>query len=255
MQIANRTFLITGGSSGLGAACARNLVASGGQVVLADLQEEAGQQMVAELGPAARFVKCDVTKSDLVEQAVKVAASGETPLSGVLNCAGVALAKRVLGKEGPHPLADFEKIIQVNLVGTFNMIRLAAGPMSENTPDAEGERGVIICTASCAAFEGQIGQAAYSASKAGVAGMTLPVARELAKFGIRVVTIAPGTFDTPMMAGLPEPARESLGQQVPFPSRLGRPPEYAALAHHIIENTMLNGNVIRLDGALRMGPK
>ncbi len=255
MQIANRTFLITGGSSGLGAACARNLVESQGHVVLADLQDAAGAELAKELGTQAQAIRCDVTNPADVGQAVALAAGGKAPFSGVLNCAGIALAQRVLGKQGPHSLEDFQKVIHVNLIGTFNVIRLAAEALSDNVPDEEGERGVIINTASCAAFDGQIGQAAYSASKAAVAGMTLPIARELARFGIRVVTIAPGTFDTPMMAGLPEAARESLGQQVPFPSRLGRPPEYASLAHHIIENTMLNGAVIRLDGALRMGVK
>jgi NAD(P)-dependent dehydrogenase (short-subunit alcohol dehydrogenase family) len=255
MEIEQRTFLVTGGSSGLGAACARRIVAAGGQVTIADLNEQAGRALADELGEAAIFAPTDVTSETSVQQAIEQTLARFTRLSGLINCAGVALAMKVLGKEGPHVLAAFERVLRINVLGTFNCIRLAAMAMSQNSPDGEGERGVIINTASCAAFEGQIGQAAYSASKAAVAGMTLPVARELARIGIRVMTIAPGTFDTPMLAGLPQAARDSLAEQVPFPSRLGRPEEFAALAEHIIENLMLNGEVIRLDGALRMGPR
>jgi NAD(P)-dependent dehydrogenase (short-subunit alcohol dehydrogenase family) len=263
MQINNQSFLVTGGSSGLGAACVRRLVAAGARVVIADVNEAVGAELAAELGDAARFVRTDVTSEESVQAAVDAAVeAGGGPhggpqggLHGVLNCAGVAIAERVVGRQGPHSLDSFARVVNVNLVGTFNVIRLAAAVMSRNEPTAGGERGVIVNTASVAAFDGQIGQAAYAASKGGVVGMTLPLARELARAGIRVVTIAPGIFDTPMLAGLPEAARHSLGQQVPFPSRLGRPEEYAALAQHAIENEMLNGEVIRLDGALRMAPK
>ena len=255
MQLRDAVFLITGGSSGLGAACARRFVQAGAKVVLADLNSAAGEELAAQLGKPARFCRTDVCDDQSVQAAIESAQGGFQGLQGAINCAGVVAAQRVLGKEGPHPLEEFAKVIQVNLLGTFNVIRLAAAAIAQQPANEEGERGVIINTASCAAFEGQIGQAAYSASKAGVAGMTLPIARELARAGIRVMTIAPGTFDTPMLAGLPEPARQSLAQQVPFPSRLGRPDEYAALAQHIVENPMLNGEVIRLDGALRMGPK
>lgn len=255
MQIQGRTFLVTGGSSGLGAACARRLSHAGANIVIADLNDAAGTAVVTELGPKARFISVNVTEEAAVQNAVDTAVTDFGGLHGVINCAGVAIATRVLGRDGPHDLAAFSKVIQVNLIGTFNVIRLAAATMAENQPDAGGERGVIINTASVAAFDGQIGQAAYSASKGGVVGMTLPIARELARFGIRVVTIAPGIFDTPMLAGLPEKARISLGEQVPFPSRLGDPAEFAALAQHIIENAMLNGEVIRLDGAIRMAPK
>ena len=255
MQIAGRAFLITGGSSGLGAACARRLVERGGQVLIADTNEALGRQLVDELGSAATLAHTDVTDEASVQAAVQQAVDRFGSLWGAINCAGVALAMRVLGKEGPHDLNAFRRVLEINVVGTFNVVRLAAAAMAHNEPATDGERGVIVNTASCAAFEGQIGQAAYSASKAAVAGMTLPLARELARLGIRVMTIAPGTFDTPMLAGLPQPARESLAEQVPFPPRLGRPEEYAALAEHILENNMLNGEVIRLDGALRMGPK
>lgn len=255
MQIAERAFLVTGGASGLGAACVSRVVSAGGRALIADTNEVAGRQLASQLGVAVRFVRTDVTDEESVQAAVETAIEAFGSLAGVINCAGVALAQRVLGKEGPHDLASFTRVLTINVVGTFNVIRLAAARMADNAAEAEGERGVIINTASCAAFDGQIGQAAYAASKAAVAGMTLPIARELARVGIRVMTIAPGTFDTPMLAGLPEAARESLAQQVPFPSRLGRPEEYAALAQHIIENVMLNGEVIRLDGALRMGPK
>lgn len=255
MQLQKRTFLITGGSSGLGAACVWRLVNAGANVVIADLNSELGEAVAAEIGHAVYFMKTDVTSESEVRAAVNTAVSHFGGLHGVINCAGIAIATRVLGREKIHDLDAFSKVVQVNLVGTFNVIRLAAAVIAENEPDDGGERGVIVNTASVAAFDGQIGQAAYAASKGGVVGMTLPIARELARFGIRVMTIAPGIFDTPMLAGLPEKARVSLGQQVPFPSRLGDPHEYAALAQHIIENPMLNGEVIRLDGAIRMAPK
>lgn len=254
MLIPGNTFLVTGGSSGLGAACVRTFAAAGGNVVIADVSK-AGEALAAELGPRARFAPTDVTDEAAVTAALKVASEAFGGLHGVINCAGIGLAERVLGKNGPHPLAAFARVIQINLIGTFNVIRLAAAVMSQAQPNAAGERGVIVNTASVAAFEGQIGQAAYSASKGGIVSLTLPLARELARSGIRVMTIAPGIFDTPLLAGLPEEARKSLGQQVPFPSRLGRPDEFAALARHIVENEMLNGEVIRLDGALRMAPK
>ena len=255
MQIDGHAFLVTGGSSGLGAATARRLAKRGAKVLIADLNDALGEALAKELGPAARFVHTDVTHEASVAAAVEAAVSGFGSLSGAVNCAGVAHGARVLGKEGPHDLSAFARVIQINLVGTFNVIRLAAAAISRGAADAGGERGVIVNTASCAAFDGQIGQAAYAASKAGVAGMTLPIARELARFGIRVVTIAPGIFHTPMMAGLPPEAQRSLAEQVPFPPRLGEPDEYAALVEHILDNPMLNGTVIRLDGALRMGPK
>ncbi|MCL4266255.1 MAG: 3-hydroxyacyl-CoA dehydrogenase [Anaerolineae bacterium] len=256
MQIQNHTFLVTGGSSGLGAACVRRLARAGGQVIIADLNETVGAELAAELGEAVRFVRVNVTSEDDVQTAVTTALTTFGPLHGVINCAGIAIAAKLLDRDGnPHDFDAFSKVIQVNLIGTFNVIRLAAAVMSKGEPNAAGERGVIINTASVAAYDGQIGQVAYAASKGGVVALTLPIARELARFGIRVMTIAPGIFETPMMAGLPEKARQSLGEQVPFPSRLGRPDEYAALAQHIIENEMLNGEVIRLDGAIRMAPK
>jgi NAD(P)-dependent dehydrogenase (short-subunit alcohol dehydrogenase family) len=255
MQIHDHTFLVSGGSSGLGAACARMLVGAGGNVVLADLNRDKGESLVSELGPHARFAAADVTDETAVQKAIGLAEQEFGSLHGSIQCAGIAIAERLLGKSGPHSLAAFAKVITVNLVGTFNVIRLAAQAISRAQPGPEGERGVLISTASVAAFEGQIGQAAYAASKGGVASLTLPLARELARLGIRVVAIAPGIFDTPLLAGLPEPARQSLGQQVPFPSRLGRPDEFASLVRHIIENEMLNGAVLRLDGALRMAPK
>lgn len=255
MQIQGHTFLISGGSSGLGAACVRRLAALQANVVIADINREVGQALADELGGSVIFAYSNVTEETSVKSAVAGAIERFGNLHGVINCAGIAIAKRVLGKEAPHELDAFAKVIGVNLIGSFNVIRLAAAAMVQNEPNEEGERGIIINTASVAAFDGQIGQAAYSASKGGVVGMTLPIAREFARLGIRVMTIAPGIFDTPMMAGLPEAARISLGQQVPFPSRLGHPDEYAALAQHIIENTMLNGEVIRLDGAIRMAPK
>ncbi len=255
MELAGHTFLVTGGGSGLGSATVCGLTEAGAKVVVADLNEEAGKNVAGEIGADARFVKTDVTEERSAHAAIDAAVHELGGLHGVVNCAGVAIGEKVLGKAGPHDLESFTKVLQINLVGTFNVIRLAAAVMKWNEPVGSGERGVIVNTASVAAFEGQIGQAAYSASKGGVVSMTLPIARELARHGIRVVTIAPGIFDTPMMAGLPEEARESLGKQVPFPSRLGKPEEYATLVQHIIENEMLNGEVIRLDGAIRMGPR
>jgi NAD(P)-dependent dehydrogenase (short-subunit alcohol dehydrogenase family) len=246
VRIEGNTFLVAGGGSGLGAATTNMLSASGARVVVADLEGEAPED--------GRFVETDVTDEDSVRAAVE-AAVGLGVLRGAVNCAGIASAEKVLGREGPHPLDSFAQVVQVNLVGTFNVIRLAAEAMAGNEPLESGERGVIVNTASVAAYDGQIGQVAYAASKGGVVSLTLPVARELARSGIRVMTIAPGIFDTPMMAGLPEDARESLGNQVPFPSRLGKPGEYAALVKHIVENEMLNGEVIRLDGSIRMAPK
>ncbi|MCA1728877.1 MAG: 3-hydroxyacyl-CoA dehydrogenase [Actinobacteria bacterium] len=244
METQGRTFLVTGGGSGLGAAVVKNLVEDGANVIIADLEGE-------ETDGNVRFVETDVTDEQSVQAAVDAALEFEG-LHGAINCAGVAIAEKVLGKNGPHALESFTKVVEVNLIGTFNVIRLAAEAMTRNEPTPGGERGVIVNTASVAAFDGQIGQVAYSASKGGVVAMTLPIARELASHGIRVMTIAPGIFDTPMMAGLPEEARESLGNQVPFPSRLGKPEEYAALVRHIIENEMLNGEGIRLDGSIRM---
>jgi NAD(P)-dependent dehydrogenase (short-subunit alcohol dehydrogenase family) len=254
VDIAGRTVLVTGGGSGLGAATARMVVDAGGSVVVADVDAERGRQVADGLGERARFVATDVTDEDATRAAVAAAVE----LGGLhvaVSCAGIAPAERVLGRQGPHSLARFAAAVQVNLVGTFNVTRLAAEAMAGNEPLADGERGVIVHTASVAAFDGQIGQAAYAASKAGVAGMTLPIARELARLGIRVMAVAPGMFDTPMLAGMPEPVRASLGAQVPFPPRLGRPEEYAALVRHIVENPMLNGETIRLDGAIRMAPK
>lgn len=257
MQIDGRSFVVTGGASGLGRATVEMLAMHGGRVVIADINRPAGEALAADLGPHTQFVQTDVSKDDDVRAALQLAGKmeGSAGFGGVVNAAGVIHAEKVVGREGPHPLDAFSRVIQINLIGTFNVIRLAATILSAAPPTESGERGVIVCTASVAAFEGQIGQAAYSASKGGVASMTLPIARELARYGIRVVAIAPGIFDTPMLAALPEPARQSLGEQVPFPSRLGRPSEYAALVKHIIENEMLNGSVIRLDGAMRMGPK
>lgn len=255
MRIEQKTFLVTGGSSGLGAACVGQLAAAGARVIIADVNVEAGERLAAELGDAVHFVETDVTGEASVQTAVNTAVEMFQELHGLINCAGIAVAAKVLGRSGVHELHEFSKAIQVNLIGTFNVIRLSTEVMVKNHPNEAGERGVIINTASVAAFEGQIGQAAYAASKGGIVSMTLPIAREMARHGIRVVTIAPGIFDTPMMAGLPEKARKSLGEQVPFPSRLGKPDEFAALARHIIENEMLNGEVIRLDGAIRMAPR
>ena len=246
MEIEGRTFLVAGGGSGLGAATAAVLLKAGANVVAADLKRDTRGE--------ARFVETDVTDEGSVKAAVK-AALEDGPIYGAINCAGVAIAEKALGRGGPHSLESFSRVVQVNLIGTFNVVRLAAEAMVGNEPGEDGGRGVIVNTASVAAFDGQIGQVAYAASKGGVVSMTLPLAREFARYGIRVATIAPGIFDTPMMAGLPEEARESLGNQVPFPSRLGRPEEYAALVEHIVRNDMLNGEVIRLDGAIRMAPR
>jgi NAD(P)-dependent dehydrogenase (short-subunit alcohol dehydrogenase family) len=254
MRIDGATFAVTGGASGLGRATAERLLAQGGRVAILDLPRSAGAKVAAELGAHALFAPCDVTSAEEVTGALDAAARLGT-LRGLVNCAGVAIAEKTHGKRGAHDLGSFSFVIQVNLIGTFNCIRLAAARMAQNEPDAEGERGVIVNTASVAAFDGQIGQAAYSASKGGIVGMTLPIARDLAELGIRVCTIAPGLFDTPLMGMLPEPARQSLAKQVPFPSRLGRPAEYAALACHIVENPMLNAETIRLDGAIRMAPR
>lgn len=253
MDIINKTALITGGASGLGLATVRRFVGAGGSAVIADLPSSAGELIAREWGDRVKFVPTDVTNEVEVQQAVD-AASELGGLHVVVNCAGIAGAARVVGKAGPHPLADFRRTIEINLIGTFNVIRLAAARMIEEPTDAE-ERGVIINTASVAAFDGQVGQAAYAASKAGVAGMALPIARDLAQHKIRVMTIAPGLFHTPMFDSLPAEAIASLGSQTPHPSRLGTPEEYADLAKHIIENPMLNGETIRLDGAIRMAPR
>jgi NAD(P)-dependent dehydrogenase (short-subunit alcohol dehydrogenase family) len=252
MEIAGKVFIVTGGASGLGEGTARMLSANGGKVVIADLQADKGQALADELRGA--FVKCDVSQ-EADAQAVVAQAVSMGKLMGLVNCAGIAPAVKTVGKEGAHPLAVFAKVINVNLVGSFNMIRLAAEAMSKNEPEATGERGVLISTASVAAFDGQIGQAAYAASKGGVVGMTLPIARDLARNGIRNMTIAPGIFGTPMLFGMPQEVQNALAASVPFPSRLGRPEDYAKLVHQIVTNEMLNGEVIRLDGAIRLAPK
>jgi NAD(P)-dependent dehydrogenase (short-subunit alcohol dehydrogenase family) len=239
----------------LGGATVDMIVAAGGRAIVVDINEQANAKKAAAHGDRVRVVRADVTSEAEVQNAVQTAVREFGRLDGVVNAAGIPAAERVLGREGVQPLAHFSKVIQVNLIGTFNVIRLAAAAMDANPPSADGERGVIVNTASVAAFDGQIGQAAYSASKGGIVALTLPIAREFARIGVRVMTIAPGTFDTPLLAALPEAARVSLAQQVPFPSRLGRPQEYAALVRHIFENEMLNGEVIRLDGAIRMAPK
>lgn len=255
MRIDESVFLISGGASGLGLATARELVGQGGKVVLLDINAEAGQQALAELGANARFVRADITREEDGRAAVAQVLEAFGALHGLVNCAGVAPAEKVLGRNGAHGLDSFRRTVEVNLIGSFNLLRLAAEAMAQNAPNAGGERGVIINTASVAAFDGQTGQAAYAASKGGVAALTLPAARDLARSGIRVMCIAPGVFETPMMAGMPQEVRDSLAANVPFPPRLGRPDEYAALVRHIVENTMLNGEVIRLDGALRMAAK
>jgi NAD(P)-dependent dehydrogenase (short-subunit alcohol dehydrogenase family) len=255
MNIQGSVFLITGGGSGLGAATAKLLASKGGKVVLTDVNEQGVQAVAAEIGASAKAIAADVTQEAPMQAAVDLAIKSFGALHGAISCAGVAPGERVLGKAGPHRLESFRRTIDINVIGTFNTLRLAAAAMANNPPSAEGERGVIINTASIAAFEGQIGQAGYSASKAAVVGMALPVARELARIGIRVVTIAPGIFDTPMLAAMSEEIRASLAAQIPFPSRLGQPDDYARLAVFIVENTMLNAEVIRLDGAIRMGAK
>jgi NAD(P)-dependent dehydrogenase (short-subunit alcohol dehydrogenase family) len=255
VQIAGRTFFITGGASGLGEATARRLAQAGGNVVVCDVGVEQGRRLAVELGTQSSFVRADVTDETQLLQAFAAAQGRFGALHGAVSCAGIAPGERVLGKDGPHRLDTFRRAVEINLVGTFNVLRLAAQAMAGNAPDAGGERGVIVNTASIAAYDGQIGQAAYSASKAGVAGLTLPAARELARLGIRVMTIAPGIFETPMVASFTPELRQALAAQVPFPSRMGRPDEFAALVEHILLNPMLNGEVIRLDGALRMAPK
>ncbi len=256
MQIEAATVFVTGGASGLGEATVRALVERGASVAIYDLPRSKGAELEKELGPATRFLPGDVTDEAQVRDAIDAALDAFGPLRGLVNCAGIGSASRTVGKDAaPFPLDVFRRTIEVNLIGTFNAIRLAAARMVGNEPDANGERGAIVNTASIAAFDGQIGQAAYSASKGGVVGMTLPIARDLARHGVRVCTIAPGLFKTPLLMGLPEPALEALGRSVPFPPRLGEPAEYADLACHILENPMLNGETIRLDGALRMAPQ
>jgi NAD(P)-dependent dehydrogenase (short-subunit alcohol dehydrogenase family) len=255
VQIQGRTIVVSGGASGLGGACAEMIVSAGGHVLVLDVNESAGRALVARFGSDAEFVRANVTSSDDVQTAIDVGLRRFGAIHGAVCAAGIATAERVLGKEGVQPLDHFTRVIDINLTGTFNVIRLTAAAMSANVPAESGERGVIVSTASIAAYDGQIGQAAYAASKGGIVALTLPLAREFARVGIRVMTIAPGTFDTPLLAGLPQAARESLAQQVPFPPRLGRPIEFAALVRHIFENEMLNGEVIRLDGAIRMASK
>lgn len=267
MQIQNNTFLVTGGASGLGLATAKMIVTNGGNALILDINETAGQEAQQAIGDQCLFVKTDVTSEESVQNTINQGIEKFGQLHGAINCAGIGPAKRVVGKDGPHPLDFFQKVININLVGTFNVIRLAAHSITappapsrgaDNTSSEGGggfDTGIIINTASVAAFDGQIGQAAYSASKGGIVAMTLPIAREFARMGIRVMTIAPGIFETPLMANFPQEAKDSLGKQVPFPPRLGRPDEFAALVKHIIENQMLNGEVIRLDGAIRMGAK
>lgn len=255
MQIKDKVFLVTGAGSGLGAATAVTLVEAGARVVLADLNRAAGEQLAASLGSGACFVETDVVSETSAVNAINAAISKFGSLHGLVNCAGVAPAEKILGKDGPHRLDSFIKVVNINLVGTFNMIRLAAQAMMKNDPDEGGERGVIVNTASVAAFEGQLGQAAYAASKGGIVALTLPVARELARSGIRCLTIAPGIMETPMLLGMPAEVQDALNKMVPFPARMGKPAEFAALVRHVAENSYLNGEVIRLDGAIRMGAK
>lgn len=255
MNLRERTVLITGGGSGLGAATGRRLAQAGANVLLVDRDEQAAQETAADIGSAAQAAQADVTDPQQVEAAIAQAVEAFGGLHGLVNCAGIAIAERVLGRGEAHDLGRFAKVVAVNLTGTFNCIRLAAAQMAQNQPDPDGERGVIVNTASVAAFDGQIGQAAYAASKGGVVGMTLPISRELARHGIRVLTIAPGIMDTPMLAALPEKARQSLGEQVPFPPRLGRPDEFAGLVQQMFENGYLNGETVRLDGGIRMAPR
>ena len=255
MEIKDSTFVVTGGASGLGGATVRMLANAGAKVVVADLKDDDGRSLAQSVGASVQFVHTDVCDESSARGAIAAALDKFGALQGLINCAGIVHGERVVGKDAPHSLAAFARAININLVGTFNMIRLAADAMSKGSANAEGERGVIVNTSSVAAFDGQIGQAAYSASKAGIVGMTLPVARELARYGIRVMTIAPGIFETPMMDSLSRDVQESLGKMVPFPPRLGRPDEFAMLVRAIVENPMLNGEVIRLDGAIRMAPK
>ena len=252
MDIAGKIFIVTGGASGLGEGTARMLAAAGGKVVVADVQADKGQSLAKDIGGA--FVKCDVTQ-EADAQATVAQAVSLGKLVGLVNCAGIAIGAKTVGKDGPHPLASFARVININLIGSFNMIRVAADAMCKNEPEPTKERGVLINTASVAAYDGQIGQAAYAASKGGIAGMTLPIARDLARNGVRCMTIAPGIFGTPMLFGMPQEVQDALAASVPFPSRLGTPQDYAKLVKHIVENDMLNGEVIRLDGAIRLAPK
>ncbi len=255
MNVKDCIAVVTGGASGLGEATVRNLASGGGRIAIFDIQADKGEALAKELGDNVIFANTDITSEESTQAGIKKAMDAFGGINVAVNCAGVGLAQKILGRKGPMSLDHFNKVIQINLVGTVNVIRLAVEQMVKNTPNEEGEKGVIVNTGSVAATDGQIGQPAYSASKAGVNGMTLPIARECAEYGIRVCTINPGIFDTPMLAGAPENLREALGKMVPFPQRLGRPSEYASLVQHIIENTMLNGEVIRLDGAIRMQPK
>jgi NAD(P)-dependent dehydrogenase (short-subunit alcohol dehydrogenase family) len=255
MDIKNSTFIVTGGSSGLGAATVQMVVAAGGNAIIADVNKAQGEALAANLGRQARYAECDVTREDQGKAVVAAALKHFGGLHALVNCAGIAIGEKTLGKDGPHSLEKFARVININLIGSFNMIRLAAEAMAKQPPNAGGERGVIVNTASVAAFDGQIGQAAYSASKGGIVGMTLPIARDLARSGIRVMTIAPGIFETPMLMGMAQEVRDALGKMVPFPPRLGKATEYAQLVRQIAENQMLNGEVIRLDGAIRMQPK
>ena len=255
MEIKDSVAVVTGGASGLGEACIRNFLSKGGKVSILDFAEERGQKVASELGDAALFCLTDITKEEDVQAALDKTVEAFGAIHIAVNCAGVGIPAKVLGKEGPMPMAHFNKVVQINLIGTMNVVRLAAEKMVQNQGNDDGEKGVVINVASVAAFDGQIGQAAYSASKAGVAGMTLPIAREFAEYGIRIMTIAPGIFRTPMLEALPENVQEALGKMVPFPKRLGEPSEFAALAQHIVENSMLNGEVIRFDGALRMAAR
>ena len=254
MQIKNNVFIVTGGASGLGEAVSRMIAANGGHLLIADVQADKGESLARELGSTSRFIRCDVTNEQDAKAAVD-AAMALGVLRGLVNCAGIAIGEKTVGKDGPHALPSFARVIGINLIGTFNMIRIAAEAMSKLDATADAERGVLINTASVAAYDGQIGQAAYAASKGGVVGMTLPIARDLARQGIRCMTIAPGLFATPMLLGMPQEVQDALGKQPPYPARLGRPDEYAALAKHILENVMLNGETIRLDGAIRLPPK
>ncbi len=254
MQIKDNVFVVTGGGSGLGAATARMLIDHGGKVVLVDVNADGGNAVAAQLGPNARFVSADVTDDASARNAFEIAAQMGT-LRGLVNCAGVAPAEKVVGRDGPHKLDSFARTININLIGSFNMIRLAAAMMGESAPSESGERGVLISTASVAAYDGQLGQAAYAASKGGIVSMTLPIARELARTGIRVMAIAPGIMETPMLLGMPQEVQEALGKTVPFPARMGKPAEFAALVQHILSNKYLNGEVIRLDGSIRMAAK